>query len=35
MEFGVVTAIHPEKTDRFFKKYGFEYLGANFYKEIK
>ena len=34
MEFGVVTAIHPEKTDNFFKRYGFRYLGGNFYKEV-
>ena len=34
MEFGVVTGIDVERTDRFFKHYGFKYLGANFYKEI-
>ena len=34
VELGVVTSIDPEKADRFFKKSGYNYMGANFYKEI-
>ena len=34
VELGVVTGINEKKADSFFKKSGYNYLGANFYKEI-
>jgi GNAT superfamily N-acetyltransferase len=33
-ELGISTAINPERADRFMKKVGFKYMGANFYKEL-
>ena len=33
-ELGISTAIHPERADRFMQKMGFNYMGANFYKEL-
>lgn len=34
VELGVVTGINAKKADSFFKKAGYNYLGANFYREI-
>ncbi len=34
VEVGISTAIDPERADRFMKKMGFNYMGANFYREI-
>lgn len=34
VEVGISTAIDPERADRFMKKMGFNYMGANFYKEV-
>ena len=33
-ELGISTGINPERADKFMKKVGFKYMGANFYKEL-
>ena len=35
VEIGISTAIDPERADKFMRNMGFNYMGANFYKEIK
>jgi GNAT superfamily N-acetyltransferase len=35
IQVGISTAIDPKRADRFMTKMGFNYMGANFYKEVK